>query len=199
MGLKRDIKRYLRKNLDHDRYEHTLRVRRMARKLARRHLSFASGKERRAFLEKVTLAALLHDADKSRHPDELWQRLRRDPKVDHHRLQDFREIWHAFASATTARREFGVMDRDLLNALRYHTTGRAGMSDLEKIIYLADAIEPGRQFPGVKRIRRAARKSLDGGTLAALDHSIRSLRKKSSRISGYTLEARKDLLSHGSF
>lgn len=197
MGLKKDIKRYLKKNLDHDRYVHTLNVRRTARKLAKRHIRFNSAGERRRFLRKVSLAALLHDADKGRDPAELWARLRRDPKVDHRRIRAFQEIWHAFAAALTARRAFGLADRDLLNALRYHTTGRAGMSPLEKIIYLADYIEPGRRFPGVDRIRREAAKSLDRGCLAAFEHSIAYLQKRGSRISDYTLEARKDLLNHG--
>lgn len=197
MGLKKDIKRYLKKNLDHDRYVHTLNVRRTACQLARRHLKFESAKDRRLFLRKVSLAALLHDADKGRADEELWRSLREDPQVDHHELKGFREIWHAFSSAVTARREFGVADDDLLNALRFHTTGRPSMSDLEKIIYLADYIEPGRDFPGVAKIRRAARQSLDAGCLTAFNHSIEALRKKGSPISGYTLEARKDLMDHG--
>lgn len=199
MGQTKEIKRYLRKNLDHKRYEHTLSVRRTARKLARRHMEFASAREKKMFLKKVSLAALLHDVDKPLDPQELWTRIKDDPHVDQRYISEFREVWHAFSSALTARGRFGMEDEELLNALRFHTTGRSGMSDLEKIIYLADYIEPGRSFPGVEAIRSAARRGIDAGCLAALEHSIGYLRSKGNRISPYTLEARKDLMRHGSF
>ncbi len=51
------------------------------------------------------------------------------------------------------RRDFGITDRELLDAVSYHTTGRAGMTLLEKIIFIADAVEPGRDYPGVEEIR----------------------------------------------
>lgn len=199
MGLTRDIKRYLKKNLDQGRYQHTLNVRKTARKLARRHLRFGSREERKAYLKKVSLAALLHDIDKQQDTGELWQRLKAEPDVRQGELKSSREIWHAFTAAITAREVFGIADQDVLNAVRYHTTGRDGMSDLEKIIYLADYIEPGRHFNGVEELRRAARQGLDRGIQAALEHSIEHLQNKGARISEYTLEARKDIAEHGIF
>ena len=58
-------------------------------------------------------------------------------------------------------RDCDLDDKDIVNAVSYHTTGRAGMSTLEKIIYIADAVEPGRFYPGVEEIRAMAFKDLD--------------------------------------
>ncbi len=177
MGLVKQIKDYLKKNLDKDRYRHTLNVRRTALELTREHLTFSSEKEMKQFRRKVSLAALLHDADKGRDPDELWIRLKGDPHVRHKDIKDSREVWHAFSSALTAKGEFGMEDGDILNALRFHTTGRRGMTTLEKIIYLADYIEPGRSFNGVEKIRAAAERGIDNAPLS-FDHSIAHLKSK---------------------
>lgn len=199
MGMTREIKRYLKKNLDENRYQHTMNVRKTARKLARRHLHFESRKQRRAYLKKVSLAALLHDIDKGQSSEVLWRRLKKAPEVAQDDLKSSREIWHAFTAALTARDVFGMADEDVLNAVRYHTTGRSGMSALEKIIYLADCIEPNRHYDGVEEIRRAAREGLDLGILVALDSSIRHLQDKGANIFASTLEARKDIAEHGIF
>lgn len=199
MGLVKDIKNYLKKNLNKDRYRHTLAVRRTALELTEAHLEFPSEKEKKKFRRKVSLAALLHDADKGKDPAELWHRLKDDPHVRHKDIKDSKEVWHAFSSAQTAQGEFGMEDGEILNALRFHTTGRSGMTMLEKIIYLADYIEPGRNFSGVEKIRAAAAKGIDYGCLCAMEHSIAHLENKGVKISPYTIEARKDLQDHGTF
>lgn len=199
MSLTKKIKRYLRKKLTKRRYRHTLRVERTARKLAKLHLEFATRHEKNEFFKKVSLAALLHDVEKCRDQGELWRCLKKDPHVDHNSLKDYKTLWHAFCGASTAYHRFDIKDSDILNALRYHTTGRAGMSDLEKIIYLADYIEPGRDFPGVKKVRKQARKGIDAGCLAAMDHTLELFEKKGTIPAPYTLEAKEDLMSHGSF
>lgn len=199
MGLVKEIKDYLKKNLDKDRYRHTMAVRRTALKLTEEHLKFTSEQAKRQFRRKVTLAALLHDVDKAKDPDELWLRLKGDPNVRHKAIKASREIWHAFSAALTAQAEFGVEDPEILDALRFHTTGRAGMTILDKIIYLADYIEPGRNFPGVETVRKATAKGIDQGCLLAFDQSMAHLRHKGVKISPYTSEARKDLLKHGVF
>ena len=199
MSLKKEIKRYLRIKLNKRRYLHTLGVERTARKLTKWHLEFATGKEKKEFLKKVSLAALLHDVEKCRNQGELWRCLKKDPDLDHTALKNYKTLWHAFCGASTAYHRFGIKDPDILNALRYHTTGRTGMSDLEKIIYLADYIEPGRDFPGVKKVRKEARNGIDAGCLAAMEHTLELFQKRGVTPAPYTLEARKDLMSHGSF
>lgn len=197
MGRTKDIKRYLKNNLDKRRYEHTLNTRHTAEQLAKAHVCFESRSQRRMFLKKVRLAALLHDADKGQNPERLWQQLAAEGSNDLALIKPYREVWHAFSAAITARDRFGVTDPDLLNALRYHTTGRAGMSDLEKIIYLADYIEPGRHFPGVEEIRQASQLGLDEGCLAALRHAASYLQQRGAEICPYTLDAGRELSRHG--
>lgn len=195
MGKTKDIKAYLKKVLDEKRYDHTLRVRKSALKLAKQHMTFESHKEKKKFLKKVSLAALLHDCDKNKSPKELWDLIKAE-KADLDKIKDARPTWHAFSSAVTARQRFGMTDKDLLNALRFHTTGRSGMTDLEKIIYLADCIEPGRDYPGVDDIRKAAQKGIDAGCLVAMGQSIRQLKRKGVKVCPLTLEAHGDLKKH---
>ena len=199
MNLTKEIKRYLRKKLNKRRYRHTLGVERTARKLTKRHVEFATDKEKNEFFNKVSLAALLHDVEKCRDQEELWRCLKKDPHLDHSSLKNYKTLWHAFCGASTAYHRFGIKDPDILNALRYHTTGRAGMSDLEKIIYLADYIEPGRDFPGVKKVRKQARKGINAGCLAAMDHTLELFREKGTTPAPYTLEAKEDLMNYATF
>ncbi len=74
-------------------------------------------------------------------------------------------LLHGPLAAYLAEKEFGITDNDILNAITYHTTGRPDMSALEKIIYLADFIEPNRSFEGVETVRRLAYESLDSAVL----------------------------------
>ena len=94
-------------------------------------------------------------------------------------------------------RDSGITDPDLLNAVRYHTTGRAGMSLLEKVLYLADAIEPGRNYPGVEEIRKRAETSLDDACLLSMERSIRYIEERGLFLHEDTIKARDDLKKKG--
>lgn len=85
-----------------------------------------------------------------------------------HLLEANTELWHAPVGAFLVEKEVGLTDEDILNAIRYHTSGRPGMSSLEKVIYVADYIEPGRKFPGVEEVRELAEQDLDKALLQAL-------------------------------
>ena len=78
---------------------------------------------------------------------------------------------HAVTGAAAARRLFGESEA-VCAAIRWHTTGRAGMTRLEKILYLADMIEPNRDYPGVENLRRLAREDLDAAVRQALRRTI---------------------------
>ncbi len=199
MGLNKEIKHHLKETLDEKRYRHTLNVRHTAIRLANAHLKFDDPVHRNIYLEKVSLAALIHDIDKQKDPKLLMEQLEKEGGLILEDIRDSRMVWHAFTAAIAARDQFGITDPDILNAVRYHTTGRQGMTDLEKIIYLADYIEPGRRFSGVEEIRKASEQGLDEGTLAALDHSIDHLAARGIKISPLTLRARKDIMDHGIF
>jgi len=96
------------------------------------------------------------------------------------------KILHQFTGAYVAEHTFGITDEDVLNAIRYHTTGRAGMSPLEKLIYLADMVEPNREFEGVEDIRAAFERDLDEGMYLGLKRTIEFL-DGSDEVSVYPL------------
>ncbi|MPN28243.1 hypothetical protein SDC9_175684 [bioreactor metagenome] len=82
------------------------------------------------------------------------------------------------------------MDNDILNAVSYHTTGRSNMSQLEKIIYLADAIEPNREYPGVDELRKAAFVNLDEACILSLSRTIDYVKSQNLFLDEDTIEAR---------
>ena len=97
------------------------------------------------------------------------------------------DLIHPFLGAEVARREYQVTDEDILNAIRYHTTGRAGMSLLEKIVWLSDYIEPGRkQAPNLPEIRRIAFEDLDKALIMALENTLSYLKGGNMEIDSMT-------------
>lgn len=136
--------------LEKKRFSHTLRVLETAQELAERF---------DAPLEKVELAAVFHDYAKQHSPEELRREIILSdlPKdlLDHHS-----ELWHGPVGAIFAEREYGIIDKEILGAIRCHTTGKSHMNKIEMIIYLADYIEPGRSFPGLDGVREAAKQDL---------------------------------------
>ncbi|MBU0501812.1 MAG: bis(5'-nucleosyl)-tetraphosphatase (symmetrical) YqeK [bacterium] len=141
---KRDqILKKLKQELDSDRFNHCLRTEKIAIKLAKKY-----GVSEQA----ASLAALLHDCAKKYDPYGLL---------------------HAELSAQLAKKKYGVSSKQVLRAIKHHTTGTPNMSKLEKIIYLADHIEEGRQHKNVSKVRQAAEKDLD---LAIVLQSTSTLR-----------------------
>ena len=89
--------------------------------------------------------------------------------------------------------EYHIEDEDILNAVKFHTTGRAGMSLLEKIIYIADAIEPNRNYPGVEQLRKVAETDLDEACLLSLTNTIHFVNSEKKYLDEDTVLAQKDL------
>ena len=81
-------------------------------------------------------------------------------------------IWHGYAAASFLKEKVGETDEEILNAVRYHTTGRAGMSLLEKIIFTADLTEEGRDYPDVNTVRTLADVALDQAVLYILRYQL---------------------------
>ena len=97
-------------------------------------------------------------------------------------------LLHAKIGADLARREFGVTDADTLAAIQTHTVAVPGMSDLQKILFLADTFEPTRRFDGRTLLEAAALRSLDGGMLACLKASMEYLLARGVPIAPSTVE-----------
>jgi predicted HD superfamily hydrolase involved in NAD metabolism len=106
------------------------------------------------------------------------------------------ELWHAPVGAYLVEKEVGIVDSDILNAIRFHTSGRPNMTLLEKIIYVADYIEPGRHFPGVEEVRELAKLSLNKALIMAIHNTIVFLMKKKQQIYPDTFLTYNDLVKN---
>ncbi|QSO49924.1 bis(5'-nucleosyl)-tetraphosphatase (symmetrical) YqeK [Alicyclobacillus mengziensis] len=102
-------------------------------------------------------------------------------------------LLHGPIAASIFRDWFGPDHADVENAIRYHTTGRPGMSKMEMILCLADAIEPSRKYPGVERIRELAERDLGEALAESLDSTIRYLLDRHEPIFPLTVMARNEL------
>lgn len=180
MNNNQEIKKQVEQILPEKRYEHTLRVVNTAIHLAEK---FGENKE------KVECAALLHDVAKYFEPEEMKTIILRDADIPNDYLQFHMSLWHAPVGAVYAKEAFQIMDQDILNAISYHTTGRNGMSLLEKIVFLADYIEPGRSFPGVELVRESAEEDLDKSIAMSLKNTIEFLASRSKQIYPNTIHA----------
>lgn len=138
-------------HMSEKRFKHVLGVEETAVALAEKYGASA---------EKASIAALTHDYAKERPDDEFELVIRRDG-FDLDLLNWNNAIWHGIVGADFVQRELGIDDEEILDAIRLHTTGAAEMTLLAKIIYVADYIEPGRDFPGVKEAREIALVNLD--------------------------------------
>ena len=142
-----------------------------------------------ADVEKARRAALLHDCTKKLEMDEQLA-LCAKYGIELDELEQVAlKLLHSKTGAAIARDVFGV-DDEIYSAIWYHTTGRAGMTLLEKIIYLADYIEPTRDFPDVDVLRKACYEDLDKGLLLGLEMSIEEMRRMGNPVHHATVEAR---------
>ncbi|MWC27549.1 bis(5'-nucleosyl)-tetraphosphatase (symmetrical) YqeK [Paenibacillus sp. MMS18-CY102] len=143
--------------------------------------------------ERAELAAILHDVAKY-WPTERMARIIADEQLPQELLEYDKELWHAPVGAFVAERDYGITDAEVLDAIRYHTSGRVGMTLLEKIVCLADYMEPGRDFPGVDKIRQEAEHSVEKALLAGFDSTISFLLEKEKRIFPLTVAARNAMI-----
>ncbi len=172
-------------NVGKRRYEHSMRVVAMARKLAKAHAENVKNAE---------IAAYYHDCAKFTDTDKL-KKLAKELKVK--ATKDMKvapQVIHGPVGAALAKSKYGVKNEDILNAIRYHTTGREGMSKLEKIVFLADYMEEGRTFPGAVEVRKASFKNLDLGMSMALKNNIEHLIDVGRPIALDTIRAYNDVI-----
>lgn len=175
---------YINSNMTEKRRIHTYAVAEEAVKLARRY-----GED----VEKAELAALFHDFFRGISAEELNGYVKA-LGLDHVYLNN-NNLAHGKIAAIVMERDYHIKDQDIINAVRFHTTGRAGMSLLEKIVYLADAIEPNRNYPGVNELRELATKDLDKACLQSLNTNIEYIRGRGIYLDEDTLQARDSLLN----
>ena len=172
----------LKKALDAQRFAHTLGVEETAREMAKR---FGEDEDRAA------LAGLLHDCAKCLTLGQMVKAAKGvelDPV-----MKESKALMHAVAGACMAKDIYGVEDEIVLSCIRWHTTGRSGMTRLEKIIYLADMIEPNRKpFDGLEELRALCREDLDKAMHRALLMSFEHVQRQGKTLHPDTLAALED-------
>ena len=169
---------FIRRELKHSRFEHTMRVRDTAIQLAKQYGANAA---------KAETAAIFHDMAKNMTVEEMNEQVRTFGLDE--KYIDNPNLAHSKIARCLMERDFSITDEDILNAVSYHTTGRAGMSLLEKVVFLADAIEPGRSYPSVEMIRNTAKTDLDKACLCMLERTVSYLKKKGTFIDTDTTDA----------
>ena len=163
-----EMRALLQQSLKPKRYEHSLRVYETALKMAEHFHADA---------KKVAIAALIHDCGRQV-PKEASAAKAKELGITVDPVEQAQPILlHAKLGVYYAVHKYGVSpdDREVLDAIRYHSTGTADMTETAKIVFLADLIEPGRDFEGVEAIRKASFQDLDRGMLLSYDNTIRYL------------------------
>lgn len=180
-----EMKQLLEQSLPPKRFKHSVRVYESALELAAEH---------KLSVEKIAVSALLHDCgrevptkESAAKADELGIAI---DEVE--RSQPI--LLHAKLGAYYARAKYGVTGEEILHGIAQHTTGGAGMSALAKVVFLADMIEPGRDFPGVDELRKMARKNLDEAMLMAYSNTIRNLLDAGQLIHPHCIDGYNELI-----
>ncbi|CAN5480674.1 MAG: bis(5'-nucleosyl)-tetraphosphatase (symmetrical) YqeK [Rubrobacteraceae bacterium] len=149
--------------LSERRYAHTIRVADTAEHLAKTH---------NLDPERTRLAALIHDAAREMKKDK-YLRVAEEWNIPYGDFErENPKLLHGPVAAELSRRELGVEDGEILDAVREHTVGRAEMGDISLALYLADKIEPERDYPSVEKIREMAENDLRAATTEALRTAI---------------------------
>ena len=177
----KNIKKKLIKNLDAERYSHTIGV---------ADTSFALALRYGADAEKAYLAGLLHDCAKCLDNDKKFALCEKYgvELSDVERENPF--LIHAKLGAVLAKEKYEIDDEEIADAIRYHTTGKAGMKLLEKIVFSADYIEPGRKdIPGLNEIRECIFNDFDKGVYLIYEGTLRHLKNKNQPIDDTSREA----------
>ncbi|BBL79894.1 phosphohydrolase [Rubrobacter xylanophilus] len=178
-GLLERAENLARARLSAKRYGHTLRVAQTAERLARRH-----GIDP----QRARLAGLLHDAARELPPERLLKLAEEwDLPVDPFEREN-PKLLHGPVAAELARRELGLDDEEVLRAIREHTTGSPGMGPLSLALYVADKIEPARDYPSVQRLRELARADLREAAVEALRRSVEHNERRGKRTHPASLQ-----------
>lgn len=180
MNTYNDIQTSLKKELDKERYIHTLGVAYTAASMAMCHKEDG---------EKAFLAGLLHDSAKCISDSDKLQ-ICKDNNIE---ISPFEVenpfLLHSKLGAFLAETKYNILDKEILSAITYHTTGKPNMTLFEKIIYIADYIEPNRKaLPNMDEIRYESFHNIDKALVLILENTIGYLRHQNRLIDDITLE-----------
>lgn len=171
--------------LDYEsRYLHMLEVEKMALKL-NKYFNFNLDEE------KIKIASILHDYTKKYSFEKSLDIIKVLPKEEIEIWNKSKEVIHSVTSSIIVKEKFNIVDEEILNAIKYHTTGYPNMDLLTKVIYVADAIEETRKYDGVKYLRDEVFKDFNKGMLLIMERTLEYLKEKNQYVNPYTIEAYK--------
>jgi hydrolase, HD family len=160
----------------HQRYYHTIGVIEMALTLNNVHKLNISQK-------KIILASAFHDIAKLLDKKTMWDILSKYYTSELELLKDYPQIWHSFVGEIYAKEKYGIDDIEVLNAIKYHTTGHKDMTKLEKVVFVSDYIEKiTRKEQVMIETRKIAFKSLDQAVIKILENTILYLRQNKKKV-----------------
>lgn len=168
-GMKLDCKIYedvISQRMKAARFKHSKNVAKEAVRLAKKY---------GADPEKAELAGILHDATKETEAEEQMELIARAGIELSELERESPKLWHAISGSAFVQVVLGIEDREVIDAIRYHTTGRAGMTLLDKVIFIADFISADRDYEGVDKMRKIAEKNLDDAVLEGMAFTIADL------------------------
>ncbi|WP_317619049.1 bis(5'-nucleosyl)-tetraphosphatase (symmetrical) YqeK [Bombilactobacillus folatiphilus] len=141
-----------------------------------------------ADLQKAQVAGLVHDYAKERSAEEFMKVIKQE-HLDSDLLNYGNAIWHGVVGVYFIKRELGIYDEEILNAVRKHTTAAEVMTTLDKIVFMADYTESGRDFEGVEQARQLTDRDLDAGVSYQLAHTLQLLVNKQQQIYPKTIDS----------
>lgn len=175
-----DYKKIIRPFLSDKRYYHSTCVSQAAKELAGKY---------GADVKKAETAGILHDIMKDLPPDQQLAKMK-DYGIN---LTDVersaQKLWHAMLGAAYLKNDLHIDDPEILDAVRYHTTGRKNMTLMDKVLFIADFISADRDYPGVEKLREAAKISLEEAMIEGLSYTITDLANERKAIHPDTIEA----------
>lgn len=180
-----DYKKIIKDRMSKKRYIHSLNVAKAGIQLAERY----GGN-----VEKIKIAGILHDITKEMPYDEQLKIIQKSGIILDNVQAFSPKTWHAISGSACVKTELNITDSDIFNAIRYHTSGRAGMSLLEKIIFVADFIGEERDYKGVEIMRAKAKRSLEEAMLYGVSFSIQDLTQRQCAIDRNTLDLYNELI-----
>ncbi len=125
--------------------------------------------------EKAELAGILHDATKETDAEEQMELIRKAGIELSELERESPKLWHAISGSAYVQVVLGIEDKEVIDAIRYHTTGRAGMTLLDKVIFVADFTSADRDYDGVDKMRKIADKNLDDAVMEGMSFTIAEL------------------------
>ncbi len=179
----KEYQKIIKPHLSDKRYRHSCEVAKAAKRLAKKY---------GADPDKAEIAGILHDIMKDTDKDEQLKIMDRFGII----LNDIEAVtpnlWHQISGAAYVENELNITDPDIVNPIRWHTSGKKDMTLMEKVVFIADFISDDRDYKGVDKMREVAKESLDKAIIEGLSFTISDLAQSEKAIVQDTFNAYND-------